>query len=209
MMRKLTPLVVALLLAVLPTALWSQLTVNFSATLPVEPTAGYTYVPTGLSVQFTDVSGGSPTSWAWDFGDGGTSALQSPSHTYATGGSYVVCLTVQSSNGCSDVICDTTSNLVGITAPIAGIGFNVAPNPFEGSTRVNLSLEAATDFVILVSDVQGRQLGTLAEAHAFSGNYTVDFSPAKMGLGAGVYFLTLQAGDHSLSRVLVCTQSQR
>jgi hypothetical protein len=208
MMRKSTPIWLVLL-ALMPVALWSQLTVNFSATLPTLPTAGYTYSPAGLTVAFTDVSSGSPISWAWDFGDGNTSALQNPTHTYATDGAYTVCLTIQSNNGCSDVICDTTSNLVGIATPASTLGFTVAPNPFEGSTRVSLTLDTPTDFTILVSDLQGRQLGTLAEGHQFTGNYAVDFSPATLGLGAGVYFLTLQAGDQQLSRVLVCTNSQR
>ncbi len=48
-----------------------------------------------LTVQFTGASFLSPTSWAWDFGDGGTSGLQSPVHQYQTGGSYNVSLTVE------------------------------------------------------------------------------------------------------------------
>lgn len=47
-----------------------------------------------LSVQFTDVSTNSPTSWLWSFGDGETSTLQNPVHTYAAPGDYTVRLTV-------------------------------------------------------------------------------------------------------------------
>ena len=46
-----------------------------------------------LTVTFTDYSAGKPTSWKWDFGDGNTSTLQNPVHTYATSGSYTVKLT--------------------------------------------------------------------------------------------------------------------
>ncbi|MBE3143407.1 MAG: right-handed parallel beta-helix repeat-containing protein, partial [Planctomycetes bacterium] len=49
------------------------------------------------AVQFTDTSTGSPSSWAWTFGDGSTSAAQNPSHSYDTLGSYGVALTI--SNG--------------------------------------------------------------------------------------------------------------
>lgn len=35
-----------------------------------------------LFVTFTDTSSNSPTSWAWTFGDGSTSTLQNPTHTY-------------------------------------------------------------------------------------------------------------------------------
>jgi len=43
------------------------------------------------------------TSFAWDFGDGGTSAQTNPQHTYATFGTYTVTLTVVNSNGCINV----------------------------------------------------------------------------------------------------------
>ena len=41
------------------------------------------------SVIFTDRSTGS-TSWLWEFGDGGVSSLQNPTHTYTTMGNYSV-----------------------------------------------------------------------------------------------------------------------
>jgi hypothetical protein len=46
-----------------------------------------------LTVQFTDTSTGSPTSWHWDFGDGNTSTDQNPQHTYSSAGTYTVTLT--------------------------------------------------------------------------------------------------------------------
>ena len=45
--------------------------------------------------------------WDWDFGDGGTSDTQNPSHTYTANGSYIVCLTVTTANGCENEYCDT------------------------------------------------------------------------------------------------------
>ncbi len=38
--------------------------------------------PSEPTIQFTDVSTGSPTNWLWNFGDGNFSYLQNPSHTY-------------------------------------------------------------------------------------------------------------------------------
>ncbi len=40
------------------------------------------------TVTFTDQSTGTPTSWSWIFGDGGTSTAQNPSHTYSTTGYF-------------------------------------------------------------------------------------------------------------------------
>lgn len=41
------------------------------------------------------------TGWLWDFGDGNTSNLQNPSHTFATAGTYDVQLTTSSDLGCN------------------------------------------------------------------------------------------------------------
>lgn len=48
-----------------------------------------------LAVQFTNTSTGAAIdSYLWDFGDGNTSALKSPAHSYANAGSYNVTLTI-------------------------------------------------------------------------------------------------------------------
>jgi beta propeller repeat protein len=55
-----------------------------------------------LTVKFIDKSTGLPNSWYWNFGDGSTSNLQSPTHTYTVGGDrkyYTVSLTVQNEAG--------------------------------------------------------------------------------------------------------------
>ncbi|MGA2933788.1 MAG: PKD domain-containing protein [Methanomicrobiales archaeon] len=65
--------------------------------------ASFTGTPTSgiapLTVQFTDTSSGSPTSWSWDFGDGGSSTDQNPGYTYTTGGNYTVSLTATDAEG--------------------------------------------------------------------------------------------------------------
>jgi PKD repeat protein len=57
------------------------------------PRAGYLTLP----VQFVDQSTGSPTTWYWDFGDGGFSTDQNPSHQYTSPGWYTVALTAANS----------------------------------------------------------------------------------------------------------------
>ncbi len=52
-----------------------------------------------LTVQFTDRSTGSPETWEWDFGDGGTSSAKNPSYTYSRAGTYTVSL--EAGNGVS------------------------------------------------------------------------------------------------------------
>jgi serine protease len=67
------------------------------------PVAAFSGTPTSgtipLTVTFTDASTNSPTSWAWTFGDGGTSTLQNPSHIYTTAGTYTVVLTATNAYG--------------------------------------------------------------------------------------------------------------
>ena len=60
------------------------------------PVAGFTYIATDLTVDFTDTSTDDSlvVAWAWDFGDGGTDTLQNPQYTYAAAGTYSVVLTV-------------------------------------------------------------------------------------------------------------------
>lgn len=67
------------------------------------PVADFTGAPNlgyaPLTIQFTDTSENDPTSWSWDFGDGGNSALQNPSYEYTSPGTYTVSLTVSNSAG--------------------------------------------------------------------------------------------------------------
>jgi len=80
---------------------------------PCDVVAAFSGSPTSgcapLMVNFTDASTGPVTSWAWTFGDGGTSTSQNPSHQYAAAGTYTVSLTVYSAI-CNDV--ETKTNYI-------------------------------------------------------------------------------------------------
>lgn len=57
-----------------------------------------------ILVQFNDssfINSGNISGWAWEFGDGETSAQQNPSHQYQASGNYNVSLTVTSDSGCT------------------------------------------------------------------------------------------------------------
>ncbi len=78
-----------------PTMLGGGCTPLVTANFSGSPTSG----TAPLAVNFTDLSSGSPTSWSWAFGDGGTSTAQNPSHTYAAAGTYNVTLTATNACG--------------------------------------------------------------------------------------------------------------
>lgn len=81
------------------------------------PIAGFSATPiTGyapLRVTFTDTSTGTPTSWYWDFGDGKTSPLRNPTHTYSKAGNYSVTLSVVKNGVLTHV---TKSNYIVLTS---------------------------------------------------------------------------------------------
>src|SRR5207247_877852 len=81
------------------------------------PTANFTFSCSGLGCNFTSTSSdpdGTIASYSWTFGDATSSTLQNPSHTYGTGGSYTVTLTVTDNQGAPSA---PTSKTVTVTAP--------------------------------------------------------------------------------------------
>ncbi|MEO7445972.1 MAG: PKD domain-containing protein, partial [Ferruginibacter sp.] len=71
---------------------------DFSNTSPNSCTAP-------ITINFTNLSTGSGVlQYAWNFGDGTTSVLPNPSHTYSGSGSYTISLIVFNSNGCRDTM---------------------------------------------------------------------------------------------------------
>jgi len=76
-----------------------------SVTSPQPAGADFTASPVSgtppLEVAFTDTSGGSPTAWTWNFGDGSGSADQNPVHTYTGVGRYTVTLETNGPAGSS------------------------------------------------------------------------------------------------------------
>ena len=79
-----------------------------------KPIAAFSAVPLSgvapLEVRFTNNSTGNITSWLWNFGDGGTSTVQNPIHTYDSSGSFTVTLTV--SDGSNENTISMTNYIV-------------------------------------------------------------------------------------------------
>lgn len=81
-----------------------QVTVNATVT-STAVNADFSYPPIcpGVPIDFTDLSTsniGSIETWEWDFGDGGTDNVPSPTHTFNNSGLYNVSLTAITGSGC-------------------------------------------------------------------------------------------------------------
>jgi PKD repeat protein len=119
------------------------------------------------TVQFTDQSQNVPTSWLWNFGDGATSTLQNPSHTYTTSGSYAVSLTTSNALGTKT---KTVANYVLVTLPCLQYCTSTGQNQNFWITNVALTKANATVF----SNTSG------ADASGY-GNYVSQQIPLTLG----------------------------
>jgi PKD repeat protein len=98
-------------------------------------------VVTFSSAGSTD-SDGSIVSYAWDFGDGGTSSLANPSHTYTLPGTYTAQLVVTDDNGATDTA-TVTITAVPNQPPVAGV--NAAPQSGARPLVVAFSSASSVD----------------------------------------------------------------
>lgn len=78
------------------------------------PLANFTANPTGLSLVFNNLSSGFNANYSWDFGDGNSSTTQSPTHSYATNGTYTITLIITDTCGGAD----TTAQTITVCAPL-------------------------------------------------------------------------------------------
>jgi PKD repeat protein len=133
----------------------------------IPPVANWTSVTTGLTVNFADLSTNTPTTWAWDFGDGGTSTLQSPTHVYATVGSFTVCLIVTNVCG-ADTLCASINT--GCNSPVAG--FTRIPTNLSVAFT-DASTNSPTSWFWDFGDGNTSTLQNPTHVYATSGTYTV------------------------------------
>lgn len=143
--------------------------------------AGTNYESCSPTIQFTDVSTstiGPLNSWNWTFGDGGTSTLENPVHTYPGTGSYTASLIVTDASGCPD----TFSHVVTIAPPIT-LTPTITPPLCNGAQTGSIFVDTAGGF------------GSSAGHGGFSFNWSNGSQQqTDLGLGAGTYTVTVTDG---------------
>ncbi len=143
-----------------------------------DPVSNFTYSAANEVITFTDATINTPTSWAWTFGDGGTSTLQNPVHTYTIGGPYQVCLAASSS-------CATNNSCQVITVGITGLDelelelVNVSPNPASDFIRIHTAFDGLMS--VKMYDIAGQLIAEdkvakdqeINVSHLAKGSYVV------------------------------------
>jgi PKD repeat protein len=173
--------------------------------------AGFSGNPTSgsapLTVQFTDLSSGAPSSWYWDFGDRATAETQNPSHTYTAPGTYSVRLTV-TGGGFSDsnvqigyISVDVPTPIPTITTPTATetttssikAGFSGSPTTGTAPLTVTFtdsSIGSPTSWYWDFGDgSQSRQEKPPQHTYSVPGTYTVSLTVTGAG-GTNVKTIT-------------------
>jgi hypothetical protein len=68
------------------------------------------------------------------------------------------------------------------------------PNPFNPTTTINVSLAKASNVKLVVYNLLGQKVATLADKHMEAGVYNFKFDAAQFA--SGVYFYRLEAGEY-------------
>lgn len=172
------------------------------------------------SIIVVNNSSGNNLTYQWSFGDGSGSNQAYPQHTYAGPGTYVVCVTVTSTNPqCTDTYCDSlvvvnkvatpfTINVIasGATAtqPVQPVNANVSlyPNPAHDHLNVDVTLEVAAPVSLELLDLSGRTVSTVYAGALSAGKHGLRVETRD--LPAGLYMARVQSGASvSTHKVLI------
>ena len=148
-----------------------------NAPSPLQCNAGFVLYPdpSSTNILIINNSTGSNLTYLWDFGDGNTSTLQNPTHTYSGAGPYHLCVTVDDGNGCVNIFCDSvtvngvafkgagfTINVIstpintGINNSNSLIDITIQPNPTNGIFTINNLTNIAGDVQLKIFDISSR-----------------------------------------------------
>jgi PKD repeat protein len=153
---------------------------NVSAT----PATGYAPLTVAFSVTATDTDG-TIVSYAWDFGDGGVSALQNPTHVYAAGGIYTVTVVVTDNDGATDSDSTSVEVFVAVPGNLPPEINSVAAVPNGGDAPL------AVAFTLSATDADG----TIA-------SYAWDFGDGAVSAEQNPTHVFWTAGNYSVSVVV-------
>ncbi len=162
------------------------------------PTASFTYNVNVYNVTFdASGSGGIGNTYTWDFGDTTNGNGANAAHTYGTGGTRTVTLSV--SNNCGTD--DTTITIAGISLEELAIGaaVSVYPNPASEAVYFDIALQNQEAVVVKLLSVNGKVITSTSYDAAEMINGQMDISR----LADGVYMLKIETSKGSVNRRIV------
>jgi PKD repeat protein len=164
-------------------------------------------------------STGTPTmTYLWDFGDGTTSTLQYPTHTYLSSGPYYLCLTVSDSTPmitCTATFCDSLAAghasapiTVTVVNTATGIAENAVvsslenyPNPFSGSTTISYAITKDATVEITIMDLIGNKVASIETGKKSAGSYTAEWNAEN--LSSGMYLLQMKTDNQISTKKII------
>ncbi|MBI1318513.1 MAG: PKD domain-containing protein [Candidatus Hydrogenedens sp.] len=171
--------------------------VNFEA-LNVNPSTCSDPIACPEAVQFVDRTNpgsGTIVSWAWDFGDGGTSNQRNPKHGYKAVGTYTVSLTVKTTAPQNNLGTETKQNyIVAVNPPRPGFRIGQR-SPFTSSpvSFINETLIGTETDVSYAWDFDGLDTTTT--------DRSTDVNPTYQYTQAGTYNARLTVSTATRSEV--------
>ncbi len=148
------------------------------------------------SLQFNNLSTGNTTSWFWDFGDGVTSNLKNPQHTYQAFGNFTVLMRATDGPCVRTVTKNITIELFTSLEEALGLNLQVYPNPAEDDFTVAYQVEKVVPMEISLIDLAGKTL--LRESLIPNHEGEVVFNVTQ--LPAGLYLVRLQVEAGNIFR---------
>lgn len=161
---------------------------------------GFSYTGNEATYNFFDNSLNAD-SYLWDFGDGGTSVLQNPSHTYTGSGNYIV--TQSASNACfENDIQDTINLTIDHSGEIAHEPFvSVSPNPGNGHFELLIKCSGLTDDLHYeIVDPNGKLIQR-SEGSASNGEFRRDIDLSSFARGS--YGLRIYHDNSTIYKTLI------
>lgn len=152
------------------------------------PIAGFSSVENYLAVTFTNTTTNGDTFW-WDFGDGSSSQISDPSHTYAAAGTYTIMLVAENVCGTDTFTTTITVNANGISESTDNSRIQIYPNPTDGMLNIDLSnLDSDDNVNYSVYDLIGNvvKAGTIGNSGR-SAHTVIKFEE----FSKGIYYIRL------------------
>ncbi len=136
------------------------------------------------------------TTYAWNFGDGFTSADKNPTHTYAAAGTYTVSLIAVNNCGSDSMKTTVTVTAVGINNTVNAKNVMVYPNPNNGKFNVDFQLDLRDNVTVKIVNLNGQTVYSNNIGNTSAENLSIDLSE----LAAGVYTLKVEGVNTQITK---------